>query len=101
MGNPADNEEAPGFLKINKDLGWALGDELQEKCRTLMSGKATSLVIDLSSASHVCSANMVILACTGAVSVQNGKTRKVVVSKRAARAFELAGFKDFISLQVV
>lgn len=94
-------EEAPGFLKINKDLGWALGDELQEKCRGLVSGNARNLILDISQANHVCSANMVVFACAGALAVQNKQALKVVVSKRVARAFELAGFKEFLTMQVV
>lgn len=101
MGSLPDYEEAPGFLKVNKDLGWALGDELQEKCRRLVSTSSANLLIDITSASHVCSANMVILACAGAMSVQTGKSLKIAVSKRAARAFELAGFNEFISLHIV
>jgi anti-anti-sigma regulatory factor len=101
MDSSPDYEEATGFLKINKDLGWALGDELQEKCRNLVASRASSLILDLSPATHVCSANMVVFACAGALAVQNKRVLKVIVSKRAARSFELAGFKEFMELQVV
>jgi anti-anti-sigma regulatory factor len=101
MGILPDYEEAPGMLKINKDLGWALEDELREKCRVLLEAKGQHLIIDLSGANHVCSANMVILAYVGAMAAKDQKTIRMLISKRVARAFELAGFKEFLNLDVV
>ena len=93
-------EEGPGILKINKDLGWVLEDELREKCRKLLAADVPALVIDISSAEHVCSANMVVFAYVGAMAGKSGKAVKVVVSSRVARSFQLAGFNEFLSLQV-
>jgi len=101
MPNLPDYEESAGMLKINKDLGWALEDELREKCRKLIESPAKSLIIDLSQASHVCSANLVILAFAGALASKNRKSLKMLISSRVARAFQLAGFNEILDLKVV
>lgn len=101
MGTIPDYEVAPGMLKVNKDLGWALEDELREKCRVLLESNAQHLIIDLSGATHVCSANMVILAYVGAMAAKEKKALRMLISQRVARAFELAGFKEFLNLDVV
>jgi anti-anti-sigma regulatory factor len=101
MATTPDYEEAPGMLKINKDLGWALEDELREKCRVLVNSNALSLIIDLTPANHVCSANLVIFAYAGALATKNKKSLKLLISKRVARSFQLAGFDEFLDLRVV
>lgn len=101
MATTPDYEEAPGMLKINKDLGWALEDELREKCRVLVGSNAVSLIVDLASANHVCSANMVILAYAGALAAKNKKSLKLLIAPRVARSFQLAGFDEFLDLTVV
>jgi len=92
-------EEGPGILKINKDLGWVLEDELREKCRHLLQSEVSNLIIDISSADHVCSANMVVFAYVGAMAAKEHKTVKIVVSNPVARSFHIAGFDDFLSLE--
>jgi len=94
-------EEGPGILKVNKDLGWVLEDELREKCRKLLSAEVPNLVIDISSADHVCSANMVVFAYVGAMAAKRKKTIKMMVSNRVARSFHIAGFDDFLTLESV
>ena len=101
MGTLPDYEEAPGMLKINKDLGWSCEEELREKCRSLLTANATSLIIDLTAANHVCSANLVIFAYVAAMAAKSSKTLRVIASKRVARLFEIAGFNEFLNLQVV
>ena len=96
-----DYEDAPGMLKVNKDLGWVLEEELREKCRKLLESDGPNLVIDISAAEHVCSANLVVFAYAGAVASRKNKSLKLLVSPTAARAFQLAGFHEFIKLQVV
>ena len=101
MATTPDYEEAPGMLKINKDLGWALEDELREKCRALVNSNARSLIIDLTSANHVCSANLVTLAYAGALATKSNQSLKLLISQRVARSFQLAGFDEFLDLKVV
>lgn len=97
----ADYETGPGILRINKDLGWAHGDELTQKCLDLVASNSPVLLIDIAGVGHVCSANLAILACAGAMAAKNNKPLKIRLSSRAARTFELAGFKNFASLEVV
>ncbi len=92
-------EEGPGILKVNKDLGWVLEDELREKCRNLLRAEVPNLIIDISSADHVCSANMVVFAYVGAMAARRKKTIKMVVSTGVARSFHLAGFDEFLTLE--
>jgi anti-anti-sigma factor len=92
-------EEGPGVLKVNKDLGWVLEDELREKCRKLLQSEVPNLVIDISSADHVCSANMVVFAYMGAMAAKKHKTIKMMVSSQVARSFHIAGFDDFLTLE--
>ncbi len=94
-----DYEEGPGVLKINKDLGWVIEEELREKCRVLLDAKVPNLMIDISGADHVCSANMVVFAYVGAMANKRQKTLKVLVSPRVARAFRIAGFDEFLKLE--
>jgi anti-anti-sigma factor len=96
-----DYEEAPGILKINKDLGWVLEDELREKCKKLLESQGRNLLIDISGADHVCSANMVVFAYVGAMAVKGNKKIKMRVSSRVARAFQLAGFDEFLALEAL
>jgi anti-anti-sigma regulatory factor len=100
-GEMAEYEESPGILKVNKDLGWVLEEELREKCRNLLQSKASDLLIDISSADHVCSANMVVFAYVGAMAAKRKKTLRMLVSKRLVRSFQVAGFEDFINLEPV
>ena len=97
----ADYEEAPGILKVNKDLGWVLEDELREKCRKLLAGEAANIIIDISTADHVCSANMVVFAYVGAMAAKERKVLKMVVSTGVARAFQSAGFGEFLRLETI
>ncbi|MHC4915043.1 MAG: STAS domain-containing protein [Planctomycetota bacterium] len=92
-------EEAPGVLKVNKDLGWVLEDELREKCRKLLSAKSSQLTIDISDAEHVCSANMVVFAYVGAMAAKRGKQVRMLVSNRVARIFRNSGFEEFLDLE--
>jgi anti-anti-sigma factor len=94
-------EEGPGVLRVNKDLGWVLEDELREKCRQLLESDVPNLVIDLSSADHVCSANMVVFAYVGAMAAKSRKSVKMIVSSKVARAFQIAGFSEFLSLEII
>jgi len=92
-------EEGPGILKVNKDLGWVLEEELREKCRKLLESSVPNLLIDISGADHVCSANMVVFAYVGAMANKRGKALKMLVSQRVARAFRVAGFDEFLKLE--
>jgi len=96
----AEYERKPGILKINKDLGWILEDELREQCRSLLSDEQSELTIDISSAEHVCSANLVVFAYVGAMAGKAGKSLKMVVSAPAARSFQLAGFSEFVTIDI-
>ncbi len=101
MSNIPDYEEAPGMLKVNKDLGWALENELREKCRLLVESNAQSLIIDLSAATHICSANLVVLAYVGALAAKQKKAVKVMVSAQVSRSFRAAGFDEILDIKVV
>ena len=90
-----------GILKVNKDLGWVLEEELRDKCRTLLAADTPTLMLDISSAEHVCSANLVVFSYTGAMAAKMGKHLLVKVSARAARSFQLAGFHEFLNLEIV
>ncbi len=97
----ADYEEGPGILKVNKDLGWVLEEELREKCRNLLTAKTPTVILDISSAEHVCSANLVVFSYTGAMAAKMGKKLVLKVSARAARSFQLAGLHEFLNLEIV
>lgn len=97
----ADYEEGPGILKVNKDLGWVLEEELREKCRKLLEADTPQLLLDISGAEHVCSANLVVFSYVGAMATKKGKTLRMMVSPRAARSFKLAGFHEFLNLEIV
>ncbi|HOX05212.1 MAG TPA: STAS domain-containing protein [Planctomycetota bacterium] len=101
MPDAPDYEEAIGLLKINKDLGWALDNELREKCRSLIDSKAVNLTIDLSAATHVCSANLVVLAYASALAAKQKKALKIIVSSQVSRAFRAAGLNEVIDIKVV
>ncbi len=101
MPTTPDYEEAPGMLKVNKDLGWALENELREKCRLLVESGAQSLIIDLSAATHVCSANLVVLAYAGALAAKQKKAIRVMVSPQVSRSFQAAGFNEILDIKVV
>lgn len=101
MPNVPDYEESPGMLKINKDLGWALENELREKCRTLVDSPAASLIIDIAAATHVCSANLVVLAYTSALAAKQKKELRVIVSSQVSRAFRAAGLNEVVDIKVV
>ena len=96
-----DYEEALGMLKINKDLGWALENELREKCRLLVESPAKDLTIDLSVATHICSANLVVLAYAGALAAKHSKALKLMVTSQAARSFRAAGLDEVLDLKVI
>jgi anti-anti-sigma regulatory factor len=96
----SDYELGPGVLKINKDLGWILEGELREQCRDLLEDDSPELTIDISSAEHVCSANLVVFAYVGAMAGKAGKSLKMVVSERTARSFQLAGFGEFVKVEI-
>jgi anti-anti-sigma regulatory factor len=96
-----DYEEGPGVLKIKKDLGWVLDDELREKCRKLLDSKLANVVVDLASAEHVCSANLVVFAYVGAMAAKKQKRLKLILSQRTARAFQLAGFSEFADMEII
>jgi len=95
----AEYEEGPGVLKVNKDLGWVLEEELREKCRKLLAADSSELTIDISNAEHVCSANMVVFAYVGAMAAKRGKQVRILVSNRVARIFRTSGFGEFLNLE--
>ncbi len=101
MPTVPEYEEAPGMLKVNKDLGWALENELREKCKQLVDSGAASLTIDLTAATHVCSANLVVLAYTGALAAKQKKALRVIVSPQVSRSFSAAGFNEILDIRVV
>ncbi len=97
----ADYEIKDNVLTVRKDLGWPVEKELREQCDTLLEAPGEELIVDLTPVRHICSANMVAFASLGMTAQNRGKKIKLKVSRRAGRSFQLAGFHEFLDMEVV
>ena len=96
----ADYKLKDNVLTVYKDLGWPAEKELREQCDGLLRAPGDEIVVDLTPIRHICSANMVAFASLGVMAQKQGKKLKLKVSGRAARSFQLAGFHEFLDMEV-
>jgi len=97
----ADYELKKNVLTVRKDLGWPVEKELREQCDALLGSTDEHLLVDLTPVRHICSANMVAFASLGVMAQKEGKKLKIKVGGRAARSFQLAGFHEFLDMEIV
>ncbi len=88
-------------LLVCSDLYWEEHEDFSDKCQKLLSVNSSEIVLDFVECGFVFSTYLGIIGSLFVEAREKGKTLRLRVSQRLEWIFQLAGFREMLSLEVV
>ncbi|MHC4886018.1 MAG: STAS domain-containing protein [Planctomycetota bacterium] len=99
--NGTDYEISGGILSVHKSMLHDRDLDFDRICRELLDQEEVDLLIDLSRANYINSTYVGIIAATFFQASARKKTLSLRTSGALAEVLRVAGFEEFISIEVV
>jgi anti-anti-sigma regulatory factor len=101
MNDTADFTVQDGVLTVNRQVLHDKDLLFDEACRRLLDSEADEILIDLTMSSYINSTYVGIIAATFFQANAHRKTLRLRADAKLAEVLRLAGFEEFIPIEIV